>query len=146
MCEEPYCDGPTSDPVEVLSAEDLPQVAPTRVGARPYNSTAINITWTDIPNVREKIRGKLIGHRIKYWREDLDEVTESQYALSRSTEPHALIIGLLPNTYYWVRVMAYNSAGEGVNSKFRNLYRVNPVTYKRKGKKEGLKEKERLNC
>ena len=40
-----------------------------------------------------KVRGKLIGYRIKYWREDLDEITESQYLLSRSVEPHALIIG-----------------------------------------------------
>ena len=40
-----------------------------------------------------QVRGKLIGYRIKYWREDLDEITESQYLLSRSVEPHALIIG-----------------------------------------------------
>ena len=26
MCEEPRCEGPMSDPVEVYSAEDLPQV------------------------------------------------------------------------------------------------------------------------
>ena len=110
------CVGPMSAVQGVLSAEDLPQVAPTTVGARPHNSTAINVTWTPIPNVREKVRGKLIGHRIKYWRQDLDEVTESQYVLSRSTEPTALIIGLLPNTYYWVRVMAYNSAGPGPES------------------------------
>ena len=94
----------------------MPQVAPSRVGARPYNSTALNITWIPIPNVREKVRGELIGHRIKYWRQDLNEISESQYLLSRSTEPHALIIGLQPNTYYWVRVMAYNSAGPGPES------------------------------
>ena len=39
------------------------------------------------------------------------EVKESQYVLSRSTKSEALIIGLLPNEYYYVRVMAYNSAG-----------------------------------
>ena len=92
------------------------QVAPTQVGARPFNSTAINITWNDIPDVREKVRGELIGYRIKYWRQDLNEITESQYLLSRSVEPHALIIGLQPNSYYWVRVMAYNSAGPGPES------------------------------
>ena len=86
------------------------------MGARPYNSTALNITWTPIPEEREKVRGELIGHRIKYWRQDLNEITESQYLLSRSTDPHALIIGLQPNTYYWVRVMAYNSAGPGPES------------------------------
>ena len=115
-CEEPICEGPISDPVMIQSAEDMPQVAPTQVGARPFNSTAINITWNEIPDVREKVRGKLIGYRIKYWRKDLDEITESQYLLSRSVEPHALIIGLQPNAYYWVRVMAYNSAGPGPES------------------------------
>ena len=116
MCEEPACNGPISQPQIIYSAEDLPQVAPTQVGARPYNSTALNITWIPIPDVREKIRGELIGHRIKYWRQDLNEITESQYLLSRSTAPNALIIGLQPNAYYWVRVMAYNSAGPGPES------------------------------
>ena len=77
------------------------QVAPTKVGARPFNSTAINITWNQIPDVREKVRGKLIGYRIKYWREDLDEITESQYLLSRSVEPHALIIGRTKVSKYY---------------------------------------------
>ena len=36
---------------------------------------------------------------------------DSQYVLSRSTKNEARIIGLQPNTYYYVRVMAYNSAG-----------------------------------
>ena len=117
MCEEPACSGPVSDTVVVRTAEDLPQVAPTEVGARPFNSTAIRVTWTPIPEVREKVRGKLIGYRIKYWRRDLNEVIDSQYMLSRSTEPHALIIGLLPNTYYYVKVMAYNSAGNNFNEK-----------------------------
>ena len=106
------CQGPTSEPVRLLSAEDLPQVAPTNVAVRPHNSTALIVKWNALPDVREKIRGELIGHRIKYWRQDLNEVTESQYVLSRSVKNEALIIGLLPNTYYWVRVMAYNHAGE----------------------------------
>jgi hypothetical protein len=55
MCEEPDCDGPISDPVIIYSAEDMPQVAPTKVGARPHNSTAINITWNELPDVREKV-------------------------------------------------------------------------------------------
>merc|ERR1712079_20371 len=36
--------------------------------------------------------------------------------VSRSTKNEALIIGLQPNTYYYVRVMAYNSAGPGPES------------------------------
>merc|ERR1712012_206967 len=99
-----------------MSAEDIPRATPTNVGARPYNSTAIRGHWNPVPNVRDKIRGKLIGHRIKYWRQDLREVEDSQYVLSRSTKNEALIIGLQPNTYYYVRVMAYNSAGPGPES------------------------------
>ena len=49
------CPGPISEEVEVMSAEDLPQVAPTKVGARPFNSTAIRVSWQPIPNVREKV-------------------------------------------------------------------------------------------
>jgi len=116
MCHMPQCSGPMSEPETVMTAEDLPQVAPTKVGARSFNSTAIRIHWTSIPEVREKLRGKLIGYRIKYWLQNRDEVIDSQYVLSRSINPEALIIGLLPNTYYWVRVMAYNSAGPGPES------------------------------
>jgi hypothetical protein len=38
------------------------------------------------------------------------------YYLSRSTKNWALIVGLQPNEYYYVKVMAYNSAGEGPES------------------------------
>jgi hypothetical protein len=70
--------GPVSEPTEVYSAEDLPQVAPTNVGARPFNSTAINVTWSTIPNIRDKVRGKLIGYRIKYWNQvQKDEKTST---------------------------------------------------------------------
>ena len=34
MCEEPWCEGPMSDPVEVYSAEDLPQV---RINSHLYD-------------------------------------------------------------------------------------------------------------
>merc|ERR1712203_203043 len=101
---------------EVALSRRPPQVAPTNVAVRPHNSTALIVKWNALPDVREKIRGELIGHRIKYWRQDLNEVTESQYVLSRSVKNEALIIGLLPNTYYWVRVMAYNHAGPGPES------------------------------
>ena len=110
------CNGPISEPQTLMSAEDLPQVAPTNVAVRPHNSTALVVKWNPLPDVREKIRGKLIGHRIKYWQQDLDEVSESQYVLSRHVESQAVIIGLLPNTYYWVRVMAYNNAGSYMSS------------------------------
>lgn len=38
------------------------------------------------------------------------------YYLSRSINPWALVVGLQPDTEYYVKVMAFNSAGEGPES------------------------------
>ncbi|KAG8237907.1 hypothetical protein J437_LFUL017779 [Ladona fulva] len=107
--------GPESEISTIFSAEDMPQVAPSTVSAVSYNSTALNVSWIPIDQTREKIRGKLIGHRLKYWKEDGRE-EDAVYYLSRSTKPWSLIVGLQPNTNYYVKVMAYNAAGEGPES------------------------------
>ncbi|XP_075218988.1 contactin [Lycorma delicatula] len=135
--------GPESKAEVIYSAEDMPQVAPQQVSARSFNSTALNVSWIPIDLSRENIRGKLIGHRLKYWKKDNRE-EDAVYYLSRSPKPWALIVGLQPNTYYFVKVMAYNSAGEGPESErflektFRKapqkppssvfIYSVNPTT------------------
>lgn len=95
--------GPKSDIHVIYSAEDMPQVAPQLVYADSYNGTALNVTWQPIDQSRERVRGKLIGHRIKYWREDNTEA-DSVYYLSRTTRPWALVVGLQPDTYYYVKV------------------------------------------
>ncbi|XP_033366000.1 contactin isoform X1 [Bombus vosnesenskii] len=135
--------GPISNAVTIFSAEDMPQVAPQQVVAHGYNSTSLKVSWLPIEQTRERIRGKLIGHRIKYWKESNKE-EDAVYYLSRSARPWALVVGLQPDTYYYVKVMAYNSAGEGPESErylertFRkapqkppssvNVYGVNPST------------------
>ncbi|XP_065349505.1 contactin [Cloeon dipterum] len=107
--------GPISEPVIIYSAEDMPQVSPSQVSALSFNSTALNVSWVPIEMTRDKIRGKLIGHRLKYWKKDGRE-EDAVYYLSRSTKPWALIVGLQPNEYYYVKCMAYNTAGEGPES------------------------------
>lgn len=57
-------EGPISEEYIIYSAEDMPQVAPQLVVARSYNSTALNVSWNPIEQTREKVRGKLIGHRV----------------------------------------------------------------------------------
>ncbi|XP_073990489.1 contactin isoform X2 [Rhodnius prolixus] len=123
--EEGY--GPESNITIIYSAEDMPQVAPQLVSARSFNSTAVNVSWTAIDQTREKVRGKLIGHRLKYWKKDNKE-EDAVYYLSRSTRPWSLIVGLQPDTYYFVKVMAYNSAGEGPESEryLEKTYRKAP--------------------
>ena len=41
--------------VFILRIYFMIQVAPSAVGARPYNSTALVITWVPVPDVREKV-------------------------------------------------------------------------------------------
>ncbi|XP_063704991.1 contactin-like [Culicoides brevitarsis] len=119
--------GPESNVTTIYSAEDMPQVAPQQVYARGFNSTAINVTWAPVDQTREKIRGQLIGHRIKYWKKDHRE-EDAVYYLSRTTRPWALIVGLEPDTYYFVKSMAYNAAGEGPESEryMERTYRKAP--------------------
>ncbi|KAH8418008.1 hypothetical protein KR222_010217 [Zaprionus bogoriensis] len=107
--------GPESEVVVIHSAEDMPQVAPQKPFALAYNSTCFNVSWSPIDMSRENIRGKLIGHRLKYWKTTHQE-EDAVYYLSRTTRNWALIVGLQPDTYYFVKVMAYNAAGEGPES------------------------------
>lgn len=113
-CNDVGC-GQESPEVSIYSAEDVPQIAPNQVAARAFNSTALNVTWLPMDLSRKQMRGKMIGFRIKYWRRQ-DKEDASVFYLSRSTRNEALIVGLMPDTYYWVRVMAYNGAGEGPQS------------------------------
>lgn len=57
--------GPISQIEQIYSAEDMPQTTPTIVTPRPYNSTAINVTWSAVDESREKIRGELLGYRVR---------------------------------------------------------------------------------
>ncbi|XP_013200303.2 contactin [Amyelois transitella] len=120
-------EGPESEVVTIYSAEDMPQVAPQQVYALSYNSTSLNVTWNPIDQSRERLRGKLIGHRLKYWKQANKE-EECIYYLSRTTRNWALIVGLQPDTYYFVKVMAFNSAGEGPESEryLERTYRKAP--------------------
>lgn len=58
-------EGPVSNISMVYTAEDMPQATPTIVTPKPYNSTSINVTWTPVDVTREKIRGKLLGYRVR---------------------------------------------------------------------------------
>jgi hypothetical protein len=105
-----------SDPVVVYSAESMPQVAPNQVYAVAYNSTSLNVSWAPLEMTREKIRGRLIGHRIKYWPNNKDPQLDSLTLLNRGLDPWGLIVALVPDTEYYISVMAYNDAGSGPES------------------------------
>lgn len=56
--------GPESNVSTIYSAEDMPQVSPSQTVGKGFNSTAMNVTWNPVEITRERIRGKLIGHRV----------------------------------------------------------------------------------
>lgn len=105
-----------SDVAIVYSAESMPQIQPNQVFAVPFNSTALNVTWAPLELTREKIRGKLIGHRIKYWKNGKDPQTDALVLLNRGLKSWGLVVGLLPDSEYYIAVMAYNDAGSGPES------------------------------
>lgn len=121
--------GPESPYVTIYSAEDMPQVAPQQPVALGYNSTSLNVSWNAIEETRENVRGNLIGHRLKYWRKDHKE-EDAVYYLSRTRRPWALIVGLQPDTYYFVKAMAYNAAGEGPESeRYLGKFSIHTIVY-----------------
>nr|XP_008193513.1 PREDICTED: contactin [Tribolium castaneum] len=125
--------GPISPEHVIYSAEDMPQVAPQLVVARSFNSTALNVSWVPIDQTREKVRGKLIGHRVMVWRyvqPSLEEeplkgykirVWEFDQDISTANDTikpfggklEAYVNNLQPGKTYRMRVLAYSNGGDG---------------------------------
>jgi hypothetical protein len=53
--------------------------------------------------------------QLKYWKDGNNE-QDAVYYLSRHQRPWAVVVGLQADTQYYVKAMAYNSAGEGPES------------------------------
>lgn len=108
--------GPISAEADVYSAEGMPNTVPTNVEVRPYNSTALNVSWSGIELGRNTLRGNLVGYRVKYWPFNGNEATDSLIRLSPGPNTSALVLGLKPYTQYYAKVMVYNKAGSGQES------------------------------
>ncbi|XP_033745615.1 contactin-like [Pecten maximus] len=111
-----FGDGKASLTSFVYSAEGLPVSAPTKVFANSYNSTAISVHWTPVKNTIQSMKGRLRGYKVNYWlREGGDEMHAIQ-AIFYGDIDHAVIIGLLPDTWYYFNVQVFNTAGNGQKS------------------------------
>ncbi|XP_046353215.1 contactin-like [Haliotis rufescens] len=100
----------------IRSAEDLPIGTPSSVYADSYNSTSLMVFWTPVPNNKKYMKGKLIGYKVNYWRQQEETEIEAVQSIYEGQIDHALIIGLQPDTWYTVNVQVYNSAGNGPKS------------------------------
>ncbi|XP_062597983.1 contactin-like [Saccostrea cucullata] len=106
-----YGDGPNSTTTVVYSSEGIPLLRPTNVNGWEINATALWVTWDPMPNTREAIKGVIQGYEINV--EDANNpnrkgVTAYHYGYMSGNN----VIGLEPNTDYWVTVQVFNTAGE----------------------------------
>lgn len=105
----PMGKGPMSDPVTIMSAEELPKGVPIGVKAVYYNATAAIVEWIPVNNTREIMKGDLIGYRINYWVKDEQNETMALFRIIRNQTDHGMIIALREDTDYWVNVQVLNS-------------------------------------
>ncbi|XP_061177623.1 contactin-like [Saccostrea echinata] len=109
--------GPNSSIATIYSSEGIPLARPTNVNGYEINSTALWVTWDPLENTREKAKGSIKGYRITVYVEmvddDTNEITFKKVVTSyyHGQMSGNKVIGMEPNTDYWVTVEMFNSAG-----------------------------------
>ncbi|KAK3583433.1 hypothetical protein CHS0354_025554 [Potamilus streckersoni] len=110
--------GPNSTITIIYSAEGMPITRPNILNVEAVNSTALNVYWEPIQNIRNEMRGKVDGYEITWYRED-DPNLQAKSTFVYGNQDHTLIIGLVPKSRYWVAMFVFNSAGTGPISEWR---------------------------
>ncbi|XP_072281001.1 contactin-2 [Pyxicephalus adspersus] len=109
-------EGPYSLETTIYSAEDEPNISPSKVKATAISSTDIEVEWNSVsPN-----NGVLLGYEIRYWKAG-DKEAAADRVRSPSLNTSAKVSGLKPNTLYHVTIRAYNRAGTGPPSPSANV-------------------------
>lgn len=94
----------------------VPDTTAKDVRAQPFNATACTVHWIPVLDTREKLRGKLRGYRVSYWK-DKGGLREGAPRVTVDGQvEEALVIGLEPDTMYKFDVMVWNDAGNGPKS------------------------------
>ncbi|XP_055860983.1 contactin-like isoform X2 [Biomphalaria glabrata] len=106
--------GPNSSVVIIMSQADMPLGAATQVYVESYNATALVVRWTPIPLLREYIRGRVVGYGINYWRPGEGMDSSNMYCYDDCGSE--ILVGLEPDSYYWVNVQVFTTAGMGTLS------------------------------
>jgi hypothetical protein len=109
--------GPRSETVTIKSAMGIPTVEASNVRSMPFNSTACRLTWIEITDDRETLKGKLGGYRLAYWPTELgmDYENPPRVTINGQTS-EGLVIGLDPDTQYYFALYIWNEAGNGPKS------------------------------
>uniref|UniRef100_A0A3Q2PQM8 Fibronectin type-III domain-containing protein n=1 Tax=Fundulus heteroclitus TaxID=8078 RepID=A0A3Q2PQM8_FUNHE len=102
-------EGPFSRVVTVLSAEEEPYAAPSRVWARSLSASEVEVYWEPVPPRTSS--EKIIGYENK-----LKQHCDKQQNVLKVTDSTALLSGLKSSKVYLISVRAQNSAGFGPSS------------------------------
>ncbi|KAK3744027.1 hypothetical protein RRG08_021855 [Elysia crispata] len=107
--------GPNSSIAEVYSAETLPTAVPQNVNTNTFNSTAIEVFWVPVPQVREFAGGTILGYQINYWNQE-DPASTASFIKYYGQLDYGLVIGLDVDVNMVIDVQVFNSAGLGARS------------------------------
>uniref|UniRef100_A0A672JLU9 Contactin-1a-like n=1 Tax=Salarias fasciatus TaxID=181472 RepID=A0A672JLU9_SALFA len=102
-------EGPYSLTATILSAQDAPTEAPSVVDGKALSSS---------PSVSVL--------QIKFWRNQEDSEGGAQRAAVPGSENHTKLEGLKPDSYYFIEIRAYNSAGYGPASQRLQIHTMKP--------------------
>ncbi|XP_024149497.1 neural cell adhesion molecule L1-like protein isoform X2 [Oryzias melastigma] len=116
--------GPEPKVVTGYSGEDTPSTAPQDVAVEVINTTAVRVSWTQVPAAT--VRGHLQGYEVQWVRtrnfldreKTLNEKRSESFPGNRS---HAIVAGLKPYSEYKLTVRVVNKKGKGPMS--------DPVTF-----------------
>ncbi|XP_056157520.1 contactin-4 [Lampris incognitus] len=114
-------EGPYSSVITVLSAEEEPSEAPSRVWAQSVSASEVEVYWEPVPPGSNS--GKITGYEVLLWEEGTQE-GEAQKTMV--TDTAALLSGLKASTVYVISVRAQNSAGIGPSSPAFNITTKKP--------------------
>ncbi|KAM4587784.1 contactin-4 isoform 1-T1 [Odontesthes bonariensis] len=114
-------EGPFSRVAKVLSAEEEPSEAPSRVRARALSASEIEVSWESVPPGSS--REKIIAYEVLFWEEGSQQSEADGVRVISNT---ALLSGLKGSTVYVISVRAQNSAGLGPSSSSLNITTKKP--------------------
>ncbi|XP_033733022.1 contactin-like [Pecten maximus] len=124
-----YGKGPNSTEVIIYSAEGLPAAAPEKVNAEGFNSTAMEVYWTQVANTRIAMKGLVRGYQINYWANNNEDPPLKQFIRYQGQRDTGLVIGLAADSYFWFDVQVYNTAGLGPLSEKYTQETKNPAPF-----------------
>uniref|UniRef100_A0A8C6LB28 Contactin 3b n=1 Tax=Nothobranchius furzeri TaxID=105023 RepID=A0A8C6LB28_NOTFU len=104
-------EGPFSSIATVFSAEEVPSVAPKRVGARSLSASQIEVIWEALPGLPERV----LGYEVVYWEDGTKPDTIGKVRIT-GNYTQVNITGLKADTAYYLSVAAFNTAGPGPQS------------------------------